>query len=133
MDPISVNTAVAMANAFRAFVDGDAGSFTTEYKDTRYTLVSAQNQVRDGPLVTFKLENRKNGIWSTLMEFDGVVGVFATDALVIITKEMNVRIVYEVPEVPDGNYTVQPMPPRPFPRDQCTCECTTQRFEDETP
>lgn len=133
MDPIPISTANSIYQAFQAYKDGDPGEFTVTVKNTRYTLISEQNQLRNGPMVTFKLEQKVDNVWTTYMQFPDVVGVYATDALYIYSGAGSVRVAYELPATPSEDYVVPPIPPQPFPKDQCNCECTTQRFEDETP
>lgn len=103
-------------HAFKQFEDGSPGSFQTEYKDTRYTLVSSDNNLRNGPRVRLLVQHLSSRTWVTIMEVDGVTSIYNTDALIVVCSFATIRIAYDTLKEGDGEYVVPPLSPAPFPQ-----------------
>ena len=111
MKPITVDTALALMNAYQSFSKGQPGKYTTEDDGVRYTLLSDQNQLRNGPIVTFKIEEHEGIRWVTRMVIPDINGVYATDSLVVQSDNMFIRILFKSDDLPEGTYSMAPIRP----------------------
>ena len=111
MKPITVDTALALMNAYISFSTGKAGKYSTEEDGVRYTLISEQNQLNNGPIVKFRVEEFVGSRWVDRMLIPSVNCVYVTDSLVVQSEQMFIRILFKSDDLPDGHYVVTPMKP----------------------
>jgi len=128
MKPISIDTAVGLANSFASLSKGETGHYEVTDGDVRYRIDSIQNQLQNGPIVTFTVQYTERNRWVDRISIPDVNAMFLTDSFTVQSEDVYIRFLFKAPEPPTDRYTVPPVPPaQPIP--PSPPEVTTARFQ----